>query len=212
MFRIASIDRPFTCRPRRPAAGLLSAFALVLGLGVAPAAQAESARVTASGQREDRNIVNFRVGATSAAGRMQMCLEGSPHELLGLEACGTGATWLQNDSAPEPQLMHLRANVRVLSMALFGGYLQARVGAGVTELQVGDDAGGLDFTGTGPFGTETAGPEVGGSLRMLAPIWGGLELIGQIDATLSYLKYAPKLVSPQPAVFPSLTATVGFGF
>jgi hypothetical protein len=206
--RFAAID-PILRRPGRFVAASMVACALLVA---APDASAVAARVTASGQPEDRNIVNFRVGATSAAGRMQMCLEGSPHERIGLEACGTGATWLQNDSAPEPQLMHLRANFRLLSMALFGGYLQARVGAGVTELQVGDDAGGLDFTGTGPFGTETAGPEVGASVRMLAPIWGGIELIGQIDATLSYLKYAPKLVSPQSAMFPSVTATVGFGF
>jgi hypothetical protein len=190
---------------------LVVAMVIALLWAASVAAAEPAARVTASGQVEDRNVVNFRVGATSAAGRPQMCLEGSPHHRIGLEACGTGATWFHNDDA-SPQLMHLRANVRVASFRLGKTWLQPRISAGVTELQVGEDAGGLDFFGTGPSGVETAGPEVGASLRMLAPIWGGLELIGQIDATVSYLPHAPQMVRPQPVVLPTATVTFGFGF
>jgi hypothetical protein len=186
--------------------GLLTALTLP-----SAASAATAARITAFGLPEDRNIVNFRMGATSAAGRAQMCLEASPHDRLGLEVCGTGATWFHNDDL-EPQLMHLRANVRLASWRAFGGWLQPRVSAGVTELQVGADAGGLDFFGTGPFGVETAGPEMGASLRMLTPIWNGIELISQIDATVSYLPHAPEMVRPQPKVLPTVTATLGFGF
>ncbi len=108
--------------------------------------------------------------------------------------------------------MHLRASVQLASIALWGGYVQPRITAGVTELQLGDDTGGLDFFGTGPLRNETAGPEFGASLRILTPVWGGIDLIGQLDATISYLPHAPEMIQPQSAVLPTLTATVGFGF
>ncbi|GEM_PF-2788820 len=194
-------------RPLLLAIGVLVGGGLVLGA----ASPAEAVGISKRGKRPDRNYFNFRVGsAVTAAGRAQMCMEVSPHSRIGIEACGTGATWFHQDDVAD--VMHLRALFRIDSYATPIGYVQPRVGLGVAEMAVGADDSGLYFGSTGPRGVETAGPEATASLRLLTPIYEGFELITNIDATVGYFKHAPDLVKPRDAIAPGLMATLGFGF
>ncbi len=194
-----------------PCALVVTGLATLLSsLALPTTATASPFQVRTEGRVSDRNYANFRVGATSATNRAEMCLEVAPLKRLSFEACGTGATWFHSDAAP--QFMHLRAHVQVASIKTRAGWLQPRIGAGVAELQVGEDDGGLYFGSTGPRGVETAGPEVGASARLLTPMWGGLELISQVDATVAYLPYAPQMLLPMEKVQPQVTFTLGFGF
>lgn len=173
-------------------------------------ALAQDAGIRDRDTTEDRNYANFRLGATTSTERSEMCLEVSPHARFGIQACGTGATWFHNDSAP--QFMHIRASFRVLSMRTPIGYLQPRVGLGIAELQVGEDSAGLYFTSTGPDGVETSGPEAAVGLRLLTPIWRGFELVTDVDAFGAYLPHAPELKVRQDKFQPGLNLSVGFGF
>lgn len=191
----------------------VTAVALLIGcvaMGWSVSCEARSIGISQTAKRPDRNYANFRLGASAATDRSMMCMEVSPLARVGLEACGTGATWMHNDSAPN--MMHLRGFFRIGSYKTPIGFLQPRLGAGVAELAIAEDEGGLYFTGTDPNRIETAGPELTASLRLLTPIYRGFELVTHIDATAAYLAHAPKLVRPMDEVQPGLTVSVGFGF
>ena len=160
--------------------------------------------------RADRNHASFRVGAASGVSRPQLCLELSPHERIGVDWCGTGATWLHNDDASD--MMHLRMLFRVGTWKTPFGYLQPRLGAGIAEFAIGADQPGFNFSGVGANGVETAGPEATASLRLLTPLAGGFELLTHIDATAAYFAHAPDMVVPQSSFQPGLSVTIGFGF
>ncbi len=183
------------------------AVATLTTLATAPAT---GLQVRKRGTKVDRNYANFRLGATTSTERSEMCLELSPHAKIGIQACGTGATWFHGDDATE--FMHIRASYRVGSYETRVGYVQPRLGLGVAELQVGADHGGLYFTDTGPDGVETAGPEAAVGVRLLTPIWGGFELVTDIDAVGAYLPHAPDLIEPQDSFQPMLNISLGFGF
>lgn len=161
-------------------------------------------------EEPERNFGNLRVGATSAASRPELCLEVSPIELLSLEACGTGAGFLHDD--PEPELAHFRAKLLLGSFRTELGWLQPQIGAGFAELQIGKDALGFDFTGTSGTGESTAGPELGASLRLLTPVASGFDVVTTFDLSMAYLPHAPDLTLPRPALFPTVTLTLGLGF
>jgi hypothetical protein len=133
-----------------------------------------------------RNYANMRIGPSSSSSRPQLCLEVSPIDLIGLEACGTGSGFLHKDPAPE--IAHFRTKVKLATWKTEIGWVQPRIGLGFAELQIGEDASGFDFGGTGPTGVETAGPELGA------------------------FSHAPRLLNPQPALQPSVSFTLGFGF
>jgi hypothetical protein len=139
-----------------------------------------------------------------------VCLELSPIDWLGVEGCGTGSGFLHHD--PEPALTHFRANLKLTHWKTGRFWLQPRVSAGFAELQVGEDSTGFHFTGTGPTGAETAGPELGASLRALMPVASGVELVGELGVSAAWLKHAPQLVRPQPSWQPGASLTLGIGF
>jgi hypothetical protein len=77
---------------------------------------------------------------------------------------------------------------------------------------VGEDASGFHFNGTGPTGVETAGPEVGASLRALLPVYSGVELVGELGLNMAYFRHAPELLRPQAEWQPGASLSVGLGF
>lgn len=153
---------------------------------------------------------NLRIGPSTATGRPVMCLELSPNARVSLESCGTGAGFMHHD--PGPEIAHFRGHVRLTQWSTAMGWLQPRVTAGFAEVQIGQDEAGFDFTSAGANGHETAGPEVGVSLRALTPIGRGFELVSELQAGAAWLPYAPDLVQPMPKFQPSASLTLGFGF
>jgi hypothetical protein len=180
----------------------------VLGAGLARAQAAGT--VEAEQEVAPRNYGNFRLGASTSARRPTLCLELSPLEMLSIEGCGTGSGFLHHD--PEPEIAHFRAHLRLASWKTAAGWFQPRLSAGFAELQVAEDGGGFHFGGTGPTGVETAGPEVGASLRALLPVSPHFELVGELGLNMAYFRYAPQLVRPQSAWQPGASLSFGVGF
>ena len=182
---------------------------LLAGLAAAPV-HAELPVAHQVGSLPERNYVNFRVGASGATARSEMCLEAAPLRNWSLEACGNGGTWFHSDNSAA--WMHLRGFYGLRGMRLGAMTLQPRLGLGVAELQIASDDAGMYFTGTGPRGVETAGPEATASLRLLAPVWRGFELLAHLDVTAAWLPHARELVLPRAPIQPNATLTLGFGF
>jgi hypothetical protein len=95
---------------------------------------------------------------------------------------------------------------------LGGAVLEGHAALGFAELQVGEDTAGFSFGSAGPLGTETAGAEAGASLRLMAPIYGGVDFIGELGASAAWMPHAPELFRPLPRWQPGLSLTVGAGF
>lgn len=158
-----------------------------------------------------RNFVNLRGGANSFnATHPEICLEAGPLPFFSLEACGTGSGFLHRD--PEPEIAHFRGRFHFGGAETRLGWLQPHVAAGFAELQVGEDAAGFQFRGTGPMQTETAGPEAGAGVRLLVPLGSGLEAVVDLSASLSFLPSAPQLIRPMAVWQPTAALTVGVGF
>lgn len=157
-----------------------------------------------------RTFLDLRLGATSTETWTQVCAAGYPLEMLALEACGNGSGFLHQEPAPE--IAHFRGKVRLLQQRLGPVYLEPWLGLGFAELQVGADAPGFDFFGTGPTDVETAGAEAGGALRAVLPLGAGFEVIGNVDLSLAYFPRAPDLVRPMSPWQPTLSADVGIGW
>jgi hypothetical protein len=159
-----------------------------------------------------RNWGNLRVGGAlgGGSGRPEICGEFAPLTFLSIEACGTGAGILHHEAIN--QAMHFRAKAVLLRIEAGVLLLEPLLGAGMIELQVGEDDGGFRFGDTGPRGVETAGFEAMGGLRALLPVGAGFELVGELSAGIGYTPHAPDLVLPQPVVpvFGALTVGVGF--
>jgi hypothetical protein len=157
-----------------------------------------------------RNYGNLRVGASTSSRRPSLCLELSPLEMISLEGCGTGSGFLHHD--PEPEIAHFRSWVKLTSWKTGLGWLQPRLGVGFAELQVGEDGGGFHFSGVGSTGMETAGPEMGASLRLLLPTLGGVEFVSELAVSAAYFHHAPLLTVPQSSFQPSASLSLGVGF
>ncbi len=196
---------PLTSLPLR-----LSFVAAVFGGGLAWADPEPAATAEATRDAPPRNYGNLRIGASTSARRPSICLELSPLERVGVEACGTGSGFLHHD--PEPEIAHFRANFTLTSWKTQHAWLQPRLSAGFAELQVGEDGTGFHFSGVGATGIDTAGPEVGASLRALLPVSSNFELVGEVGLSAAYFRYAPELNLPQSSLQPSATLTLGFGF
>ncbi|MBI3185124.1 MAG: hypothetical protein HYZ28_23555 [Myxococcales bacterium] len=179
-------------------------------LAAAPGSSEPVATARSAPARPARNYVNFRLGPSSASSRPELCLEVSPIELVGAEACGTGSGFLHHE--PDPEIAHFRAKVTLASWKTEIGWVQPRVGFGFAELQIGEDAPGFFFGSAGPTGVETAGPELGASIRTLLPVWGGFELLGELNLAAAYFPHAQELVQPQSTLQPTVSFTLGFGF
>jgi hypothetical protein len=159
---------------------------------------------------EPRTYVHLRGGPSNLPVRPEVCGEIAPLRWLSLEACGTGAGLWHSDGG---ELVHFRAGVKVAGAPVGGGWAAARATAGFSELQLtGDDDAGFYFTGTGPRGIETAGPEAGAGVRWLRGIGGGFEFIADLHGSLSWLPHAPRLVQPRSAWQPAASLTFGVGF
>ena len=189
---------------------LFLAASMLCTTAMSGTAEARAIGISQQAKRPDRNYANFRVGASGATDRAEMCMEISPHSRIGFEACGSGATWLHNDNAPD--MMHLRMLFRLASFRTPIGFLQPRLGAGVAELAIGADEGGMFFSGVGPTKVETAGPEATASLRLLTPVYKGFEVLTNLDFTAAYFAHAGKLLQPRDSFQPGVTFTLGFGF
>jgi hypothetical protein len=187
-------------------------LALAVALLAGGSARAEEVAATAESTLDvaPRNYGNLRIGASTSSQRPTLCLELAPLERLSVEACGNGSGFLHHEAAPE--LAHFRAHVMLASWKTPLGWLQPRLSAGFAELQLGADGHGFHFEGTGPSGVETAGPEVGASLRALFPVSAGFELVGQLGLGAAYFHHAPRLLRPQAAFQPTAAFTLGVGF
>jgi hypothetical protein len=157
-----------------------------------------------------RNYVSLAMGASTGSQGPVVCAEVAPLAMLAVAGCGNGSGVLHNSSMPE--IAHFRATFTPLSWELGEVWLQPRASLGIAEIQVGPDAAGLNFSGTGPTGTATAGPEAGTALRALWPIHGGVEAVSELSLGLAYFSYAQELARPQSAWQPSATMTLGIGF
>jgi hypothetical protein len=187
----------------------LTFVGVLLGGGLA-GAQEPAATAEATRDVSPRNYGNLRIGASTSNRRATLCLELSPIELLSVEACGNGSGFLHSEPAPE--IAHFRTHFKLASWKTPLGWLQPRLSAGFAELQVGEDGGGFHFSGVGPTGVETAGPEVGASLRALLPVAAGFELVGELGLSAAYFHYAAELLRPQAVLQPNASLTVGVGF
>ncbi|HEX8704444.1 MAG TPA: hypothetical protein VF815_36770 [Myxococcaceae bacterium] len=190
--------------PLRPA---LAATVLLAG---AAGAEAPAVPQDTAPEAAPRNYVNLRVGVASTTRQPVVCLELAPLELLSLEACGAGSEY--RPASATASVSHYLVFLKLDSWKKQVGWLQGRLGAGIAEVQVGPDKGGFQFTGVGPDGVETAGPELAGSLRLLVPVVGGLEAVGEFRGTLAYFYHAPKLLHPRSKWEPGIALTVGVGF
>jgi hypothetical protein len=189
---------------------LTSALALSSTARADEPLRAELPQVRQAAPKAERNYGNLRVGASSASRRPELCAEVSPLARLGLEACGTGSGFLHRD--PEPELAHFRAKLRLASFHSPLGFFEPAVALGFAELQVGEDGPGFHFGGTGPYGVETAGAELGASLRLIRAVGAGFDLLGELNLSAAYLPHAPKLLRPGAALAPSISFTFGAGF
>lgn len=190
-----------------------AAFGLAAILVAVTAATAEEAIPTVETRPEEiRNFVNMRGGATTGSSnrRPELCLEVSPIALLSVEACGTGSGFLHTD--PEPEIAHFRAKATFFSKRLSFGLLDARGGIGFAELQIGEDGPGFHFSGTGPNGVETAGPEAGVFLRAMLPLAVGIEFVGELSLGAAYFAHAPQLIQPMRPLQALAALNVGIGF
>jgi hypothetical protein len=187
-----------------------SALLLLLFIGGVARAEDSPGVEDAARGTPPRNYANLRIGASTSSHHPALCLEVAPLDMLSFEGCGTGAGFLHQE--PEPELAHFRSWLKLTSWKTELGWLQPRIGAGFAELQVGEDSSGFSFSGVGPTGVETAGPEVGASLRLLVPLPGGTELVGEVGMSAAWLRYAPRLVRPQSSFQPSASFSLGVGF
>jgi hypothetical protein len=177
--------------------------------GVARAEQLPASPNT-SAPEAPRNYVNLRVGVATTTRQPVLCLDVAPLKRLSLEACGAGSEYRPASSTAS--VSHYRVWLNLDAWQQKVGWLQPRVGAGFAEVQVGPDQGGFQFSGVGPDGVETAGPELAASLRLLVPIVAGFEAVGELSGTLAYFHYAPQLVHPRKKLEPGIGLTVGIGF
>lgn len=157
-----------------------------------------------------RHYGNLRIGASTSSTRPTLCLELAPLERLSVEACGNGSGFLHHEA--EPELAHFRAHFLLASWKTPLFWLQPRLSAGFAELQLGADGSGFHFEDTGPSGVETAGPELGASLRALLPVSAGFELVGELGLGAAYFHHAPRLLRPQAAFQPTAAFSLGVGF
>ena len=160
-----------------------------------------------------RNFGNFRFGASTSNrnGHPDLCLELTPLSFLSVEGCGTGTGVLHNDDQSE--VAHFRAKLRLANWRTEGRFVQPHLSAGFAELQQGDDEPGFEFTGTGAAQNETAGPEVGVSLKILAPIGESkYEWVAEVGVSAAWLTHAPDLADPQSVQQTSVALSMGFGF
>jgi hypothetical protein len=189
---------------------LVSVFRLTfLCCALVVAGPAGAGEPEASPEEPPRNYVNLRLGASTPNSRVLTCLELAPLAWLSLETCGTGSGILHSE--PEREVFRLGAQLLLTSWKVHALWLQPRLGLGFAELQVGQDGPGFSFTGTGASGVETAGPEARASLRLLLPIAGGFECVGELGVSAAYFHYAPQLVSPQAPWQLGLGLSLGFG-
>lgn len=190
------------------------AFALAALVPLAAAAESSvTKRYEPAAAADDlRNWGNLRIGGAVGAGdgRPEICGEFLPFAFLSVEACGSGAGILHDE--PIQQAMHVRAKVSPWRLRAGDLRLEPLVGAGMIELQVGRDAPGLRFSDTGPDRLETAGLEAMAGLRVLLPVGGGFELVGELSGGLGYTPHAPDLRIPYPVVPAFASFTIGMGF
>lgn len=160
-------------------------------------------------------FVSFRVAPAPLDGsrKQQLCLDVPLFLGVSVEGCGSGAGFLK--APTEPDLAHFRAKVPLGRAHLGGITVVPGVVVGFAELQVGEDQAGFDFFGTDRGRTETAGPELGASLRFLesAPSGdAGPVLVSELQLSLAWLPYAGELRIPHGQWFGSLEWTVGLGW
>jgi len=190
--------------PLRPA---LTAAMLLAG---AAWAEAPAAPQPPEPETAPRNYVNLRVGVATTSRQPVLCLEVAPLEFLSLSASGAGSEY--RPASATASVSHYLVWLKLDSWKQKVGWLQPRVGLGFAEVQVGPDQGGFQFSGVGPEGVETAGPELSASMRLLVPTLGGFELVGELSGTLAYFHHAPRLLHPRSRLEPGIGLTVGAGF
>lgn len=172
-------------------------------------------------QEPPRTWIALKAGGASQslARRPTLCLEVAPFARLSVEACGTGSGFLHNDSQTSLTHFHLKYqfwHTRLEGSGSTRNWLQAFGHFGFAEMQRGADRLGFTFD-EARDAVETAGPEVGASLRLLSPLPYGFHAQLTLQATLAYLPHAPELI-PSPSggklspFQPEFQFTVGFGF
>jgi hypothetical protein len=206
-----------------PSALGLAPLALVLMLTAFTAVTASAGerpplldeRTETAHEPELPRFVSFRVAPAPGDGsrKQQLCLDVPLFLGVSVEGCGSGAGFLK--APTEPDLAHFRAKVPLGRAQVRGVTVVPGVVVGFAELQVGEDQAGFDFFGTGRGRTETAGPEVGASLRFLERTTSdpaGPVLVSELQLSLAWLPYAGELRIPHGQWFGSLEWTVGLGW
>jgi hypothetical protein len=194
---------------RNAGAGISAALALLL---VHPHALPARADGLTTEDSPRRNYGNFRIGGSTGTqnGRPDMCLELSPVDRIAIEGCGTGSGLLHHD--PEREMGHYAVKVRLTRWNQGSSWFSPRLSVGFTELQIGADDAGFNFSGTSANGMETSGAEVGASVQGVIGVSAGWEIVMELRATLAYLPYAQDLVRPMDVWEPGLGLSFGLGF
>ena len=168
------------------------------------------------------NFISLRVGASTGDEneRPQLCLEGAPLAFLKvdgkpltgvrLEACGTGAGILHDDTSAE--MAHFRVKGRLLQLGFEGWSVEALAGLGLAELQLGRDTPGFRLTDAGPANTNTAGPEGTLHLAAKADAGGGFDVVADLALGVAYLPFAPEISQTFDTILPTVSLSLGLGF
>lgn len=162
-------------------------------------------------------VLDVRVGAGAAPSPTGLdpshpviCVEGSPLARLSLEACGNGAGVLHR--APVDDMAHFRARWAVVDHE--GGRLEPAllVGAGLAEIQRGEDAPGFVFGPGGDGAVEAAGAELStsGKLRFWLTPQTNLSLDANVGA--AWIPGAREVWGTDGPLVPFGMLTVGAGF
>lgn len=130
---------------------------------------------------------------------------------LSFEACGDGRGLFLDKIDSEPALTAYRARLRVARAPRGRAWLAAIVQAGMTELRAGPSEAILGSGSASPRQL-ARGPAAGVAVQIVWPLGAGLDLVGDIHLDAAWIPRAGELALPQPALQPTLGATLGLGF
>ncbi len=158
-----------------------------------------------------RDFGNLRLGFGTANenGLPVICLELNPLTWLAIEGCGTGSGFLH--TRPGREIAHFRAKGRFYTWQLDQGWLSAWAGAGLAELEVGEDRPGLKVN-PAAGSTAAAGPEWAAGAQWIFALPSSFELVVDGSVGVAYIPAAGRLVDPQDRAQPFAGLSVGLGW
>lgn len=177
---------------------------ILLGILVAGDGVAET-------QKEARHWFNLRIGAAAGnGGHVRFCGEGFFSARLSFEACGNGeGVFHQREGVDR---MRLEVKYGVGQYVGEGRRVLWTLGAGLTELSLGEDAIGFNF-GKPSVGNESVtGPSISTGITWLEQGTSNIEWVGSVLFSVAALNHASSLRSDLNFFQPSIQLSFGAGY